>query len=450
MAFRRTARRRVLAAASVGLAIGLTLTGCSSSSGSGSGGGSATQADIDAALHKKTTISFWSWAPQAGELAKAFEKQYPDITVKVSNVGGSDVEYTKLQNAVKAGSGVPDVAYMEYLAMPQFALQKSLTDLSKYGQSGLSSQFPASTWSQVALDGGVYGVPMDSGPLVLYYRADVFKKYGLKVPATWAEYTADAQKLHQADASKYITADAGDGNGTAAMIWQAGGKPFSSAGSKLSVDLADAGSTAYAGMWGGLLSKGLIDSKTAQWSNEWLTGMADGTYATWVAGAWGGSALETHVPKASGDWRVAPIPQYTAGRSDSSQSGGSGLVVPSGSKNKLAAAGFVRWMTTSAAANKIWVQAGQVPALNSTLTSAGWLGDKSTYFGGQQVNQVYAQASAHAPAGWQYLPFEPYANSVYSDTVGQAFAGRTSLKNGLAAWQKKIVSYAKAQGFSVD
>ncbi|MGW1817527.1 ABC transporter substrate-binding protein [Streptomyces sp. NPDC002125] len=427
--------------------IGMVLTGCAPQPKDTVFDG--TQADVHKALHTRTTIDFWSWSPQAAEMAKAFEKEYPDITVKVTNVGGSDVAYTKLQNAMKAGSGIPDVVYMEYLAMPQFALQNSLTDLRPYAEEELSGSFSDQVWSQVETRGGVYGVPLDSGPLVLYYRPDVFEKFGIEVPTTWAEYTRAAEKLHTADPARYITADAGDGNGAAAMIWQAGGQPFSSSGDELSVDLSDSGTSAYAEMWGGLLHKGVIDNKVAQWSNEWRRGMADGTYATWIAGAWGGSALASHVPTASGKWRVARIPQYTAGANAGSLSAGSGLTVPAGSDSKAAAAGFVQWMTTGEAAADIWVKAGQVPAAEQVLASAAWLERKDPYLGGQRANKVYAEATASVRPGWQYLPFEPYANSVFSDTVGQAFARTTTLREGLQAWERDIVGYGKEQGFTV-
>ncbi|MDT0267523.1 extracellular solute-binding protein [Streptomyces sp. DSM 44915] len=438
----------------IGAVTALALTGCAP--GDFETGFTATADEIEAALHEETTIDFWSWSPQAADMARAFEAEYPAVTVNVTNVGGSDVAYTKLQNAMKAGSGIPDVVYMEYLAMPQFALQGSLTDLEDYANGGLSDHFSDEIWSQVAIRGGAYGVPLDSGPLVLYYRADVFERHGIEVPTTWAEYADAARQLHEADPTAYITADAGDGNGALAMIWQAGGTPFASSGEDLSVDLADTGSTAWADMWGGLLADGLIDNGVAQWSNEWRRGMADGRYATWVAGAWGGSALASHVPSAAGQWRVTDIPQYTDGTDGAdpqrtgAQSGGSGLTVPAGSDDKLAAVGFTQWMTTSETANRMWVEAGQVPAVSDVLASDAWLDIEDPYFGGQRVNRVYAEASQAVLPNWEYLPFEPYANSVFSDTVGQAFAGNTTLRAGLAAWERRITDYGREQGFTVN
>ena len=41
--------------------------------------------------------------------------------------------------------------------------------------------------------------------MALYYREDIFKKYNLPVPTTWAQYADDAAKLHAADPKVYIT-----------------------------------------------------------------------------------------------------------------------------------------------------------------------------------------------------------------------------------------------------
>ncbi len=44
--------------------------------------------------------------------------------------------------------------------------------------------------------GELYGVPTNGNVLVLYYRSDLYKKAGLKVPETWDELMANAKALH--------------------------------------------------------------------------------------------------------------------------------------------------------------------------------------------------------------------------------------------------------------
>ncbi|KEP73573.1 hypothetical protein HR12_05845 [Microbacterium sp. SUBG005] len=63
---------------------------------------------------------------------------------------------------------------------------------------------------------------------------------------------------------------------------------------------------------------------------------------------------------------------------------------------------------------------------------------------------MLTQASSDVVKGWSYLPFQVYANSIYSDTVGQAYANKTDLNEGLTTWQDQLVQYGNDQGFSVN
>ena len=163
------------------------LTACSSSSsGSGSSSGStASASDIAAALQKKSTITVWAWAPQDKDIVAAFEKKYPNVTVNLVNAGTSTTEYTKLQNAIKAGSGVPDVAQIEYYALPQFALANSLQSLDGYGCEQPQERLLAGRVGRGLGQRQLVALPQDTGPMALFYNKKIFDKYGLTVPTTW-------------------------------------------------------------------------------------------------------------------------------------------------------------------------------------------------------------------------------------------------------------------------
>jgi multiple sugar transport system substrate-binding protein len=261
--------RRGVSVLAGALALGVALAGCSSASG---GADSGSASDIEKALDTKTTITVWAWAPAVEQIAKDFEKKHPKITVDVVNAGTGNDQYVKLQNAIKAGSGAPDVAQIEYYALPQFALSDSLADLTDFGFADFKDEYTASTWGSVSLDGGVYALPQDSGPMALFYNKAVFDKYGIAVPATWDEYVEAAKKLHAADPTKYMTNDTGDAGFTTSMIWQAGGEPYKTEGSTdVSINLQDAGSKKFADTWSQLVEGDLL-SPIASWSDEWYKG----------------------------------------------------------------------------------------------------------------------------------------------------------------------------------
>jgi multiple sugar transport system substrate-binding protein len=439
-----TLRRLALATAST-LALGLSLAACASGGGSSSGGGSAD--DIEAALEKGGTITYWSWTPSAEAQVAAFEKAYPNVDVKYVNAGTNTDEYTKLQNAITAGSGAPDVAQVEYYAIPQFALSDSLVDLSSYGFGDLEKDYSAGPWSSVAFDGKIYGLPQDSGPMAMFYNKTVFDKYGIEVPTTYDEYIAAAQKLHAADPNAYITNDTGDAGFTTSMIWQAGGQPFTASGTDVSINLQDDGSKKWADEWNQLV-EGKLVSTVPGWSDEWYKALGDGTIATLLTGAWMPGVLESSVPQASGDWRVAPMPTYD-GTPVTAENGGGGQVVLKQSKNQALAAGFLKWLNSDPESIKVFLESGGFPSTTADLESPDFLAQTPEYFGGQAINETLVDASKNVPSGWHYLPYQVYANSIFGDTVGQSYKNSSDLNEGLQTWQDQLVDYGNQQGFTV-
>ncbi|WP_034264636.1 ABC transporter substrate-binding protein [Actinospica robiniae] len=447
---RTRAWRRSAAALAVGV-LAAGLTACSSSS-SGSGGASSTGTaaanDMAAALQKKSTLTVWAWAPQDKDIAAAFEKKYPNVTINLVNAGTSTTEYTKLQNALKAGSGVPDVAQIEYYALPQFALGGSLQSLDGYGLDSLKSDYPQAVWDAIDINGSLVATPQDTGPMALFYNKKVFDKYGLTVPTTWDEYVADAVKLHAADPKEYITSDTGDPGFATSMIWQAGGKPFTaSSATNVTINTQDPGTKKWAAEWDQLEEKGLL-SQVAGWSSQWFTGLGNGTIASLVTGAWMPANLEGSAAAASGDWRVAPMPTYDGGTAASAENGGSADAVMKGSSNALVAAAFVQFMGTDAG-EQILADSGGFPAENSILSSSSFQNQAPAYFGGQKINQVLAGAASSVLPGWSYMPFQVYANSIFPDSVGKAYSNKTDIGAALDTWYKASATYGQQQGFTV-
>jgi multiple sugar transport system substrate-binding protein len=300
----------------------------------------------------------------------------------------------------------------------------------------------------VNVDGGVYALPMDSGPMALFYNKKVFDKYKLPVPTTWDQYLDDARKLHKADPKAYITSDTGDAGMTTSLIWQAGGKPYKVDGTKVSVDFAsDQGTATYTKVWQQLVSEHLLSPVTG-WSDQWYKGLSDGTIATLATGAWMPANFTSGVPAASGDWRAAPLPQWQAGQNASAENGGSSLaVMQAGTKKDLAYA-FVQYADQGAGV-QARIKGGAFPATTADLDSQAFLDTKFPYFGGQQANKIFSASAKNVVSGWSYLPYQVYANSIFNDTVGKAYVSGTPLTSGLKAWQDQSVSYGKNQGFSV-
>jgi multiple sugar transport system substrate-binding protein len=446
---RRNWRRLVVAAAAV-TAASVLLAACGGSDKadtSNSGQSQGSPDTVNAALEKGGTITYWSWTPSAEAQVKAFEQAYPNVKVNYVNAGTGNDQYTKLQNVIKAGSGAPDVAQIEYQALPQFALPGSLVDLRQYGFDTYQSAYTPSTWTAVHAGDGLFGLPQDSGPMALFYNKEVFDKYSIAVPKTWDEYIAAAKKLHAADPKKYLTNDTGDAGFTTSMIWQAGGKPFSTSGKNVTINLNDAGTQKWTGVWNQLVTGGLLASIPG-WSDEWFKALGDGTIASLATGAWMPGVLEASVKGGAGKWAVAPLPTYD-GQPATAENGGSTESVLKQSANPALAAGFVRWLNHDGGV-KPFLASGGFPSTSADLADPAFLDKKSAYFGGQQINQTLTAAAGSVVKDWSYLPFQLYANSIYGDTVGKSYQSKSDLNTGLKAWQDALVAYGNQQGFQVN
>ncbi|WP_349425955.1 sugar ABC transporter substrate-binding protein [Microbacterium sp. LWS13-1.2] len=443
---RRLIVRSVAASVAAAL-VGLTLAACASSSTPDPAGEQGADA-VENALKEGGEITFWSWSPSAEDQVEAFEKAYPKVNVKFVNSGGSNDSNLKLQNALAAGNGAPDVVQLEYMSVPQFVLADGLVDLTDYGFDDLEDLYTASAWANVS-QGGIWGLPQDSGPMALFYNKATFDKFGLTVPTTWDEYIDAARKLHAADPEYFITNDSGlDGGFGSAMLWQAGSKSFQVDGDKVTIDLQDEGAQRYAETWGTLVDEGLLGG-IGGWSEEWFANLSNGKIATLPIGAWMPGVLESGAADGAGNWRVAPMPTYDGGAAATAENGGSTEAVTKQSKNPALAAGFLKWLNASDESIDIFVGSGGFPATIAQLESPDFLNAEPEYFGGQQINKVLVEAAKSVVPGWQYLPWQAYANSIYGDAMGPIYASGGDLADGLTAWQDANITYGQEQGFNV-
>jgi multiple sugar transport system substrate-binding protein len=436
---RRFRRLAVVAAAATAA---VTIAACSSS---GTNAPSTTSSG-------PVTLTFWTWLSTTSmqALANEYTKIHPNIKINVVDVGSSAAEYTKLETAIKAGKGAPDVAQVEYFALPQFALTNEVVNLDTLGVESVKSRYTTTAWNSVTVNGGVYGVPQDTGPMAMFYRKDLFKEAGLTPPTTWAQYAADAVIIHDKFPKTYIgNMDPTDPGTATSLMWQAGATPFKTTGtSDVSVNFNEAGVDQYAALWSGLLQKHLVATDPG-WTTAWGQALAAGKYATWITGAWATGSLAGYVTKTD-EWAVAPIPQWTAGANVDANNGGSSDAVIADSTHKTQALAFDEWINSSATGALALTKIGDFPATSALISSSSFLSQTAAVLGNQaNANQILLQASSDVASGWQYLPFQVYANSIYQDTVGQDVASDKAISAGLQSWAQRIVSYGQTEGFTM-
>ena len=428
--------RRLTALAGSVAALGLLLTGCGSSA---QGGATAAQ--------KTQAVTFWSFVKGSDQVAAAFNQTHPGIKVTFDTMPSGQEYYSKLTNAVKAGTG-PDVAVVEYPELPEFATQGMLEPLDGLLGPLVKDQFPASIQQLVELGGQTWGVPRDAGPLMMYYRNDFFTKNKISVPTTWAQYQNMAVQVKKADPNARGGVLYTDNPGLlTGLAWQAGAKWFSTDNNAWKVSLDDAATKKVADYWGGLAQQGLINSLTTL--DPFWTSIQQSKTVAFICASWCAGSLQATVPDQSGKWSVAPVPTWD-GTPASAMYGGSSFVIPKGAKNSAAAAEFIKWITTDPAGIKAWVSNGvssMLPA-DPALVSVAKAAFPTGYFRGPDVYSVASQSYSTIVPGWTWGPVMDTTNTAIVDQLPNV-AGGVSLFNVLTGAQQTTIQQIKHRGMNV-
>jgi len=435
--------KRTAVAAAVLSAV--VLSGCSST---GSEGGSAAASCAPA--EGKVDLSFTSWIPGIEEVVDVWNKENPDIQVKVqTGPNGNSGTYQNFFNQLKAGNA-PDLGQIEYDALPNFRVQNGLMDLGACDDvMAAKDDFVDWTWGQVSLgeSDSVYAVPQDSGPMAMFYRADLFEQNGIAIPTTWAEYKEAAKKVRATGA--YITNfSQGDINQFAGFVWQAGGSWFNNDGSDWTVDLTDPASKKVADYWQDLIDEDLV-STVPTWTTEWDNAYNSSAAWTWNSAVWGANSIASGAPDTAGKWAVAKAPQWEAGDSAAGNWGGSSTAVFTGSKHPYEASKFALWLNTSdEALIMLNTSANIYPATKEGL-NLPVLKEGVDFYGGQPIYDVFAEASSEVSEDFAWGPTMTQTCNDVSDGFKAAVSGDGTLLDALTKGQSATIDALKAQSIPV-
>jgi multiple sugar transport system substrate-binding protein len=460
-------RTRNITTAVAGAAAISLLAACSSggsTSSSSSGGGSASAASAASASPSVTVvaggscspnatkITFWAWVPGMGRAVTEFNKTHPNICVTQEDVGAGSPEYVAITNALKAGSGAPDVAEVEFDELPSFEVTHNVVNLVPYGANTYKSDFTTWAWDEVSQGPAVYAMPGDAGPVAFYYNTKELAKYHITPPTTWAQFATDAATLHSDDPSAYMTNfSAIDLQWVMSLMAQDNAWPFAyNGGSSVTINWTGPAQMAFAAYWQKLLAAHEVNATT----DVSATSFADldkGIDASWISSAWGPSYFAPDAKSSLGDWRATALPQWTAGANVAANWGGSTYPVFSQSKHPAQAAEFAEWLNGTSASWDITKTAPSslfptyLPLLNDPSFK-----DITVPLSGSSTPDVAFSAAASSIKGVPWPPFMTEALTQSATVFAGVMNGKETLQAAFQNFQSVLVNYAKAQGFTVS
>jgi len=459
-----SSRTRRMTMAVAGAAAITLLAACSSGGSSSSAGGGTTSSPASSASPSvsvvaggscssgATKILFWAWVPGMGRAVTEFNKTHPNICVTQEDVGAGDPQYVAITNALKAGSGAPDVAEIEFDELPSFEVTHQVVNLVPYGANNYKSKFTPWAWDEVSQGNAVYAIPGDAGPMAFYYNTKLLAQYHITPPTTWAEFAADAAKLHKANPSAYMTNfSAIDLQWVMSLMAQDNAWPFAySGGSNVTINWTGPKQMAFASYWQNLLSAHEVNATT----DVSATSFADldkGIDASWLSSAWGPSYFAPDAKASLGNWRAAPLPQWAAGANAAANWGGSTYPVFSQSKHPKEAAEFAEWLNATDASWNITKTAPSslFPTYLPLLNSASYK-NITVPLSGSSTPGVQFTAAASQIQGVPWPPFMTEALTQSATVFAGVMNGKQTLQTAFKNFQNVLVTYAKAQGFTVS
>lgn len=400
-------------------------------------------------------VTVWAWYPNMALVVDNFNEAADDVQACWTNVGAGNDQYVKFQTAISAGSGAPDVVMVEADRIPNYQIQGALLDISAYVDAETRGNFSDGVWKDVSVGSGIYGAPIDGGPMGMIYRKDVFEKYDIAPPTTWAEYEAAAEKVQAAGGPLFGSFASNVSAATMALQIQAGAQPFTydpSVPSEIGISLNDQPSKDVLEYWSRLATKGLVGTDN-QFTAEYIAGVVNGEYATYISAAWAPGYLTGQgvgSGESEGQFGTAPIPQWDPANPVAINWGGSALSVTAQSKQvELAAKVALGLYADDASLTDGWRNQVIFPLSQKVLANPEFIDYEVPFFGGQQANQDVYVPAANAYAGFIYSPFAQFYYEALTVAVAAINAGEVSVVDAADELQAKVVAYAQEQGFTV-
>ncbi len=161
---------------------------------------------------RRTNIIVLQWGDPSEEaivrnMVAQYERDHPNI--KITRVHADGPDYASKLKTMLASGDPPDLFYLSYEFVPEFARMHLLADLGPQiagladGKQWLGGFYP------ILLDafrfdgqkigrGPLYGIPKDFSTMVMYVNCDLFARAGISVPYggwTWDEFEVDCRRI---------------------------------------------------------------------------------------------------------------------------------------------------------------------------------------------------------------------------------------------------------------
>ena len=385
-------------------------------------------------------IVVWGWKSAmtdtmvASGVVDDFKAAYPDVEVEIVEYNPGDV-YINFPLALTAGEKDPDVVLIESSHLAEIVALGGLLDLTDK-VAPYVDEVNAYRWPDATLDGKIYAMPWDSGPVVMYYRRDVFEKAGLptdpgevsQLVATWDDYLNVCRTIKEKTGLYCFAHNKANNYGRLyeMALWEQGLGYYDAATGDVTIDSEENVKTLE--MLGQFWKEDLA-SDNLEWTDPWYAEFAslDQPVATLIEASWMDIFFKSWIaPGTEGLWGVVRMPAGPYGGARAANDGGSTLVINGKSDNPDAAWAFIEFTLARRESQiKLFAISGFIPALETTYDDPVFQ-EPDPFFAGQATRLTYLDVVKTIPTATIYGPHYGEMNSAVSFAIQQYAAGMSA------------------------
>ncbi|MDF2960602.1 MAG: extracellular solute-binding protein family 1 [Paenibacillus sp.] len=371
------------------LSLVLLLSACG-----GDGGNAAKPADGAAKANdgKKVQLQMWFWQGASFEkIIPEFNKTHPNIEI-IPQIYKWEDSHSKLLTALSAGSGAPDIAMIDISQIDQFLkYPDKFYDLNEFGAKNLAKDYLDWKWKQSMAGDKQLGLPTDIGPMVLYYRQDLFQQAGLPFEPNdvaakiknWDDFLAAGKVLKEKTGTNILS----NPYELYGAIRDQGNELYFDKDDKLIIDSNPQVKKAleYYKKARQMDIAGTFDQKNAL--QEYSAALNSGKIGTYISAAWGRGHVETRAPDTKGKWRAAKIPEGTGNM------GGSFLTVPKQGKYAKEAYTAISWLISPPQQLEVFKLSGNFPSAPSVYGDKAVTEQGYEFWGNQKLGVLFSEVA---------------------------------------------------------
>ncbi|MFI5709223.1 ABC transporter substrate-binding protein [Kribbella sp. NPDC051620] len=427
------------------------LAGCASADTTAAPATSASFKPV--AQDDAATVTVWTDSTRLPAV-QAYQKSHPDKKLNIVTYDGSADGSTYLQTKVqlfdRTGSGWPDVVFasptdVTWASAPTGPKAQAFAAPLNQGlvpQTTLDN-FAKGSLAPCEFGGQTYCLRNDIAQVVVWYNAELLKKFGYEVPKTWQQYQALGEKVAK-EHPGYLLGAVGDTNSHESYFWSSQCPAFNLSGpTTLRTDLQDPKCTRMATLLDSMIANGSV-SKEGFFGQSFAARKGPKVLMA-IGPSWYGQYLFNSAFKTPAG-QVAAAPPLTWDGDPAVATGNVGgavWMVSSHTANVKTSTDLVTWLTTS---NENQAGAPTYPAYAPAATA--WLANpKNSQYFASDVGPAFKAAADAVWTGWSNTRFSDA--TAWSSIVLPALTAGKTLTATLPAWQTAIENEAKAAGYTV-